>query len=120
MGGEGFGERLYVISVVGGNTYSIYAKMGVGKRPDATVLGNVQSEDMFINGKGFWGNIFNKHIVVVGNTYSIYTKMDGGPHSARRYRRDCKDIKMYRYINAVRSGDQFFYPSSRNFNFVAR
>ena len=31
-----FGEMLYGCGVVGGNTYYMYTKMGVGKRPDAT------------------------------------------------------------------------------------
>ena len=31
-----FGSIFYKVSVVGNNTYSIYTKMGVGKRPDAT------------------------------------------------------------------------------------
>ena len=68
----------------------------------------------------FFGSIFYKRSVVGNNTYSTHTKMGGGTHSARRYRRDCEVIIMFEYIYAVRSGDQFFYPSSRNFNFVAR
>ena len=47
----------YGHNVVGGNTYSIYTKMGVGKRPDY-VLGNVQSEYAFIIGMGFRVDIF--------------------------------------------------------------
>ena len=72
------------------------------------VLGDVQSEDMFINGMGFLGEIFYKHSVVgrvLNHTGVIY---GARIHSARRYRRDCEVIKLYRCIHAARNGDQFF------------
>ena len=49
------------------------------------VLGDVQSEYMFINWKGFMVYIFYMLSVVGNNTYSKNTKMGGGTHSARRY-----------------------------------
>ena len=81
------------------------------------VLEDVQSEDMFINGIRFLGEIFYKHTVVGGVVNCIVVIYGGGTHSARRYRRDCEFIKLYRCIHAARSGDQFFYPSNRNLRF---
>ena len=69
---------------------------------------------------GFLVSILYTHSVVGGVVNCINGIYGGGTHSARRYRRDCEVIIMFEYINAVRSGDQFFYPSSRNFNFVVR
>ena len=58
--------------------------------------------------------MFYWHIVVGENTYFIYTKMGARIRRTFALRRDCEVIIMYEYIYAVRSGDQFFYPSSRN------
>ena len=44
------------------------------------VLGDVQSENMFINGMGFLGSRFYWQNVVGGNTYSIDTKMGARIH----------------------------------------
>ena len=41
------------------------------------VLGDVQSEDMFINWKGFMASILNGFTVVGNNTYSKNTIMGG-------------------------------------------
>ena len=64
----------YGHNVVGGNTYSIYTKMGVGKRPDATFWGTHNDGWIWNLIKGL-GSIFYKRSVVGNNTYSIYTKM---------------------------------------------
>ena len=55
---EGFGEILYVISVVGNDTYSAYTKIGVGKRPDATFWKTYRAKMLVINGIRFLGEIF--------------------------------------------------------------
>ena len=41
------------------------------------VLGDVQSEDVFINGMRFLGSIFYWHSVVGNNTYYMYTELGG-------------------------------------------
>ena len=43
----------YGHNVVGGNTYSIYTKMGVGKRPDATFWGTHRANKDLETVKGF-------------------------------------------------------------------
>ena len=43
-------------------------------------MGDVQSEDLFINGMRFLGEIFYKHSVVGNDTYSAYTKMGARIH----------------------------------------
>ena len=54
------------------------------------------------------GEIFYKHSVVGGVVYYTVVIYGGGTHSARRYKRDCEVIKLYRCIHAARNGDQFF------------
>ena len=49
------------------------------------VLGDVQSEDMFINGMGFLGEILYTHSVVVKVLQKIVVKYGARTHSARRY-----------------------------------
>ena len=105
------------------------------------VLGDVQSEDMFINGMWFLvsilytlsvvGGVVNCTGVIYGVRTSLFLTSQRMPSRYNAYRciYNYKNIILlwmwswkfiYKYINAVRSGDQFFYPSSRNFNFVAR
>ena len=73
------------------------------------VLGDVQSEYMFINGMWFLVSILYWHNVVVKVLQQIVVKYGARTHSARRYRCDCEVIKLYRCIHAARNGDQFFY-----------
>ncbi len=77
------------------------------------ILGDVQSEDMFINGMGIWGDILYVHwwlgvwcgfelglilyvLSVVGNnTYSIYTKMGARIHRTVALLRVCEWIQLW-------------------------
>ena len=66
---------------------------------------HVQSEDMFINWKGFMVYIFYVLSVVGNDIYSMYTKMGGGTRSARRYRRDCASVQFKKtYTPSVTAG----------------
>ena len=78
------------------------------------VLIKTYCEDVFINGMGFWVSVLYTHSVVSGVVNCINGIYGDGTQSARRYRRNCEVIIMFEYIYTVRSGDQFFYPSSRN------
>ena len=84
------------------------------------VLEDVQSEDRSENGMWFLVEIFYKHSVVGGVVNCIVMIYGGGTHSARRYRRDCEVIKLYRCIHAARNGDQFFIHRTEIFDFVVR
>ena len=56
-----------------------------------------------------FGSIFYSHSVVGVNIYSIHTKMGVRTHSAVPLRCVQMHIQLYKYANAVSSGDQFFY-----------
>ena len=56
-----FGCILYRHNVVGKNTYSIYTKMGVGKRPDATFWETYRAKK-YLYTVGGLGDIFYMYI----------------------------------------------------------
>ena len=86
------------------------------------VLGDGQSECMFINWKGFMVYIFYIHNVVGGVVNCKSLIYGGGIHRTRRYRCDCEMIQLYEYIIVYKIVRDifcfhiFFLP--RNFSFI--
>ena len=78
------GSILYVLSIVGCNTYFIDTKMGARIHRTVALLRVCEWIQLWNLSAWvmlhivFFGYIFYQHNVVGGNTYWIYTKMGGG------------------------------------------
>ncbi len=67
---------------------------------------------------GVFGYILYRHSVVGSVIYFRSVIYGARTHSARRYRCDFSVLQLYKYINAIRNGDQFFAGEVEIFDFV--